>query len=144
VTKVRVKVKGADKIDAQLARMPIELREKHLKKALGKAVRVMAREARRRAPVDADEDDGVRIKNSIRTATKASGTVVRATARVTGLAAVYSVPLEYGHRLFVMGVETEHQVPEKPFWRPAIDTTEPEQHRTVVGHLREESGKLAR
>jgi hypothetical protein len=135
---VRTTLKETGNTEALLQQMPIELRTKHLKRAIGKAARVMAKDARRRAPVDSDGDDGVQIKKSIRSRTVAAWDkpVVRGIVEVKGLAGAYSIPLEYGHDLVAWGHRTSGRVRQRPFFRPAADTTEDEQHRAIVTELK--------
>lgn len=140
---IRTQLKETKNTEAILARMPIELREKQLKKALGRGVRVMAKEARKKAPVEQNDDDDVHIKKSIRTGARSRGSRVWAFATVRGLAAVYSLALEYGHDLIAWGRKTDKRVEKKSFWRPAADTTEPEQHREVVKSLKNDLDDLA-
>ena len=139
MSSVRVSLKETGQTDKLLSQMPIELRTKHLKRAIGKAVRVMAKDARRRAPVDQGDDDGVKIKQSIRSRTFAEWDqpIVRGVVEVKGPAAVYSVPLEFGHKLVAWGNVTAGRVESRPFFRPAADTTENEQNRAVVTELRQ-------
>ena len=127
-----------------LANIPIKLREKQLKAALGRGVRVMAKEARRTAPVDELDDDDIHIRKNIRTGTTVKGKIVSAWCRVSGMAAAYAIALEYGHWVHVGDVKTEGRAEEAYFWRPAIDTTEAAQDREVIRYLRHEAQELAR
>ena len=144
---VRIDQAALREADRRLAAIPIELRGKTLQKAVRKAITVMAREARKRAPKpghEGDEPGVIPTAKSIRSQTWVNPDSVRGRCRVAGVPAAYSLALEYGHELWVGGKKTGGTVKERPFFRPAIDTTKSEQQKTIIDTLRAEIGSLGK
>lgn len=103
---VKVSVEGAEEIDRQLGRLPIELRERTLKKALNRAGTIGVREARNRVDpsVTGGDPEFAPLKKQINKRAMKSrelksgevGTVVRVVSRHAHL-------VEYGHRAVLGG-----------------------------------------
>lgn len=122
--------------DRTLAMMPLAVREKALKKALGRGVRVEAKEARRTAPREQEENDDTQIRRSIRTDVRVEGSRVVATSSVKGKAAIYANAVEFGHVLVAWGRRTDIRIPATGFKRRAADTTQNEQNHAVIQSLK--------
>ena len=140
-------------MDAFLANFPVELRERMLKRALAKASRIMAREARRgakRIKPGWGQPRGGRgreepLNRSIRSKglpTKGNRVVHR--TRTTGKANIHAVAAEYGHEKVIFGKRVGGTVNEKRFWRPAIDETQNSQHQAILQSLKTDLQNIAK
>jgi hypothetical protein len=152
-----VSVKDDGSMDRFVMRFPIELRDKMLKRALAKASRIMAKEARRGArrvktdpfgqpPGGRPQKRGGKIyakgkplSRSIRSrAVKTKGDIVKHRTRTVGEANIYAVAAEYGHEKIVFGVKRGGTVAGKGFWRGAIDKTQDAMHKQIMASLRQD------
>ena len=132
-----VTIKETGDIEKTLQQMPVEIREKQLRRALSKAVQVQAKDYRRRVPRDlAEFADDVRISRNVRTRSRSSSTATWATTYIAGLAASYSLALEYGHDVYVGETKTAARAAPDGSFREAIDLTFNEQQRVLVGSLK--------
>lgn len=139
-------------MDRFLLKFPGHLRERMLKRALAKASRIMAREARRgakRTKPSWGQPRGGRgreepLHRSIRSKglpNKGSRVVHR--TRTTGKANIHAVAAEYGHEKVIFGERVGGTVTEKKFWRPAIDETRDSQHQAIIKSLKADLQNLA-
>ena len=148
-----VQIHDDGSIDAFLANFSVELRERMLKRALAKASRIMAREARRgakRTKPGWGQPRGGRgreepLNRSIRSKglpTKGRRVVHR--TRTTGKANIHAVAAEYGHEKVIFGKRVGGTVTEKRFWRPAIDQTQNSQHQAIIKSLKADLQNIAK
>ena len=139
-------------MDRFLLKFPGHLRERMLKRALAKASRIMAREARRGAKLtkpSLGQPRGGRgreepLHRSIRSKglpNKGSRVVHR--TRTTGKANIHAVAAEYGHEKVIFGERGGGTVTEKKCWRPAIDETRDSQHQAIIKSLKADLQNLA-
>lgn len=149
-SRVQVTDKGMQNF---LAKFPFELRERMLKRALAKAARIMARQARieaKRKKPGWGQPRGGRgreepLNRSIRSkALPTKGTRIIHRTKTTGKANVHAVAAEYGHKKDGWAKGAEGRVPEKRFWRPAIDETLDAQHAAIMKSLRTDLKNIAK
>ena len=132
--------------DALLAKMPIELREKHLVKAVRAQGRVVAKAAAKKAPkpgYPGDKPDKTPLNKTIRTVVRRYGNVVMS---ITGPArpdGAHGHLVEFGHMKVLWGRRTGEVVEGKEFMRPAADETQPEQERAGIDALKKALPELA-
>lgn len=140
-------------MDNFLAKFPMELRHKVLPRALAKASRIMARQARigaKRIKPGWGQPRGGRgreepLNRSIRSkALPPKGTRIIHRTKTTGKANVHAVAAEYGHEKVIFKIHVGGRVPEKKFWRPAIDETRDAQHAAIMKSLRADLKNIAK
>lgn len=138
-------IKEVGNADQVLAQLPIELRGKALIKALRKAGNVVAKEARRLAPepgYDGDDPTEKPLNKTYKTVVRQYPTKVIAVVSPRGREGSHAHLVEFGHDIkrTTPGPTRTRPVPH---FRPAADTTEPEQQRDVISTLKREHSKLA-
>jgi hypothetical protein len=153
----QVKVPDMKSIEAFVAKFPDELRERMLKRALAKAARIMANDARKGARVSEKPrwgnprggrggKKGKPLYLSIRSRALPTGrsTKVVHRTRTDKLSNLYSVAAEFGHNKVIFGTPRRDlgKVQGKRFWRPAIDKTQMQQRQAIITSLRADLGTI--
>lgn len=132
-----------------LERLPIELRERVLLKAVQKGGIAFAQEVRRKyRKLDSDRwgkpESEQPIAKSVRRVGIAHGTKVVSRVKTVGKANLYVLPLEYGHQKWIFGVERKDLGPvkERPVFRQTEDELEQRIKTLVENFARTESAKV--
>lgn len=143
---IDVKISIPEETDKLLGQIPINLRRRSLKKALRKAGQVVAREARRLAPrpgYPGDKPGKKPLKNTIRVKVSDFGEVQAAFVGPSYPEGAHGHLVEFGHEEVLWGKRTGGFVREKPFMRPAADSTEAQQREAIISTLKKDIEKLA-
>ena len=138
-------------IDALLAQLPFEMRQRILPKAQRASVKVIQKAARAKLPnpgYPGDKDPAVSLKRNIVIRVKTYENHVVAIVGPT-FNTPHSHLVEFGHRLVksiksIDGVQKVQIgfVAAKPYMRPAIDETVNEQHTVMIARIEKEIEKF--
>jgi len=136
---IRTSIKEAGNVDALLGRLPLEMREKRIKKALKKAIGVVVKEAKRRAPkpgYPGDKPDKKPLKDTIGSVIRGQGDKIIAVGGPLYPAGAHGHLIEDGHQEVLWGQPTGRRVPAYPFLRPAADETKEQQTQAMIDELK--------
>lgn len=149
--------KDLQQLDGLLGRMPIELRERTLKRVIRLGAKVVEREAVRRLksmkfPHKTDESKFARAEDSLTTVIRSNGRFVSAFTGPVWPAGFTAHLIEYGFKQLYFklpsGVKIKRKQPKqiaaRPFLRPAADSTRSKQQSAIVNGLKRAINKLAR
>jgi len=144
---------SASEIDPLLAMLPVEIREKSVRKANNAAARVVRNRARQLAPRSSQtgstskKSDSQKARSNARrfnlsksifSITKIYGTKVLSMVGPRRPDGNIGHLLEFGHAKVLWGKKTSGVVRERPFMRPAADATRGEQKKAVLQTLKKE------
>ena len=132
--------------DRLLAQMPIEVREKHLKKAMRRGGNEVAKEARRLVPrpgYPGDDPTKIPLARTIRTVVRVYRDHVVAVVGPKWPEGAHGHLVEFGHAI-QRNTPGPTRTRPRPFMRPASDGTLPQQNAAVVRSLRGDVPELAR
>ena len=123
-----IKIEGLDELKRELSQFPEQLQKKALDKAVRAGSKIIVAAARQKAPVRANEWEGIKYPNPPGTlkkgikAEKARRMPAYFRRDIIGFSpsAWYGALVERGHKI-VRGDKTVGHVAAKPFLRPAFD-----------------------
>lgn len=146
-----------ERLDGLLGRMPIELRERTLRRVVRLGAKIVEREAVRRLksmdfPHSSDEEKFARSTDALTTVVRGNDRFISAFTGPVWPAGLPAHLIEYGFEQLYFklpsGVKIKRKTPKqiaaRPFLRPAADSTKSKQQAAIINGLKRAIGKLAK
>lgn len=126
------------RMDSLLSKLALEMRQRHVKRAVAKGARVVARAMRQRCPkpgYPGDKPQYKPLRDTISVVVREYGKRTHATIGPAYPAGSHGHLVEFGHEEILFGKKTGNRVPPHPFARPAFDESKGKATQAIVESL---------